>query len=59
MSNVVYHILFLLFTIYVLIQSIIYSISEIKNEKNTFGGSCVIIFSIFCVVFSNIVVWMH
>ncbi len=59
MLNIVYHILFLLFSIYILIESIVYSIYEIKNEKNVFGGICVIAFSIFCIIFCNIVVWMH
>lgn len=59
MLKLVYHITFLLFTIYVLVESIVYSIYEIKNEKNKFGGISVITFSVFCVVFSNIVVWMH
>lgn len=59
MLNIVYHVLFLLFSIYILIESIIYSIYEIKNEKNIFGGVSVIAFSVFCVIFGNIAVWMH
>lgn len=54
-----YHILFLVFTIYVLIESIIYSLSEIKNEENKFGGISVIAFATFSIIFSNIVVWMN
>ncbi len=57
MLDIVYHVLFLLFTLYVLVESIVYAIDEIKNEKNTFGGVSVILFNSFCVVFSNIVVW--
>ncbi len=59
MLNIVYHILFLLFSIYILIESIVYSIYEIKNEKNIFGGASVVAFSVFCIIFSNIAVWMH
>lgn len=59
MLNIVYHILFLLFSIYILIESIVYSIYEIKNEKNIFGGVSVVAFSVFCIIFSNIAVWMH
>lgn len=59
MLNIVYHVLFLLFSIYVLIDSIVYSINEIKNEKNIFGGVSVVAFSVFCLIFGNIVVWMH
>lgn len=59
MLNIVYHVLFLLFSIYILIESIVYSIYEIKNEKNIFGGLSVAAFSVFCIIFSNIVVWRH
>lgn len=59
MINTVYHILFSLFTIYLLIESISYTIFEITNQKNKFGGTCVIIFNIFCIILSNIVVWMN
>ncbi|MCI8361684.1 MAG: hypothetical protein HFJ41_00730 [Clostridia bacterium] len=59
MLDIVCYILFFLFSIYVLIDSIVYSINEIKNEKNIFGGVCVIAFSVFCLVLGNIVVWRH
>lgn len=59
MLDILYHIVFLLFTIYVLIESISYAIFEIKQQNNKFGGSCVIAFSIFCVVLGNIVVWRN
>lgn len=59
MLDIVCYVLFLLFSIYVLIDSIVYSINEIKNEKNIFGGVCVIAFSVFCVIFGNIAVWIH
>ncbi len=59
MLNFMYHSLFLLFTIYVLIESISYGIFEIKKEENKFGGSCVIAFSIFCVVLGNFIVWKN
>ncbi len=54
-----YHILFLFFTIYVLVYSISYGLYEIKQEKNSFGGSLVIAFTIFSVIFSNIMVWQN
>ena len=59
MLSTLYHIIFLIFTIYVLIESIHYAIYEIRNKKNKFGGICVITFSIFCILFSNIIVWMN
>lgn len=57
MVSLSYHILFLIFTIYVLIRSISYGLYEINEQKNKFGGNLVILFTIFSVVFSNIMVW--
>lgn len=59
MLNIAYHTLFSLFTLYVLLESISYSIFEIKNQNNKFGGTCVILFSSFCIVLSNIFVWLN
>lgn len=57
MLNLFYHVLFLVFTIYVLIQSVSYGLYEINEQKNKIGGRVVILFTIFSVVFSNIIVW--
>ena len=59
MLSIVYHVLFFLFTVYVLIESISYTIFEIKEQNNKFGGTCVMLFSIFCIILSNIIVWMN
>lgn len=59
MLNLLYHLLFLIFTLYVCVQSISYSIYEIKHEKNSFGGIAIIVFTIFSVIFSNIMVWQN
>jgi len=59
MFNIIYRSVFLLFTIYILIESISYGIYEIKNEKNNIGGKVVIYFSIFSVIFSNIIIWQN
>lgn len=59
MLNLFYHLVFLIFTIYVLIQSISYALYEIRQEKNLLGGKFVIIFSTISVIFSNIVVWQN
>ncbi|MFR2534586.1 MAG: hypothetical protein ACLS95_05085 [Clostridia bacterium] len=59
MINLIYHILFLLFTIYVLIHTISYGIYEIKEENNKTGGYFVISFTVFTIIFSNIVVWLN
>lgn len=59
MLSFFYHALFLVFTIYVLIQSVSYGLYEINEQNNKFGGRVVILFTIFSVVFSNIIVWMN
>lgn len=59
MLEIGYHILFSIFTVYVLFESISYAIFEIEKQNNTFGGSCVIAFSVFCIILGNIVVWMN
>lgn len=59
MLRLFYHVLFLIFTIYVLIQSVSYGLYEINEQKNKLGGRIVIIFTIFSVVFSNIIVWQN
>lgn len=59
MLNLFYHLLFLIFSVYVLIQSISYGLYEIQEQKNNFGGRIVILFSIFSIVFSNIIVWQN
>ena len=59
MLGILYHSLFSIFTIYVLIESIHYGLFEINNKKNKFGGIIVISFALFCIIFSNIVVWIN
>ena len=59
MYNLTFKIIFCIFTIYSLIYSISYGISEIKDEKNIYGGSSVIIVTIFSIVFSNIIIWIR
>lgn len=59
MLSLFYHVLFLAFTIYVLVYSISYGLYEIKQEQNSFGGGFVIAFTIFSVIFSNVMVWQN
>ena len=59
MLNTTYKILFSLFTIYIFIESVSYSIFEINEQKNKFGGTCLLIFNLFCVILSNIIVWLN
>lgn len=57
--NTIYHIVFLLFTIYILFHTISYGIYEIKEQDNKSGGITTIIFTVFCVIFSNIMIWQN
>lgn len=59
MLNTTYKILFSLFTIYIFIESVSYSIFEINEQKNKFGGTCLLIFNLFCFILSNIIVWLN
>ena len=59
MLSFFYHVVFLIFTIYVLIRSVAYGLYEINEQENKFGGRLVIFFTIFSVVFSNIIVWQN
>lgn len=59
MLSFFYHTLFFIFSIYVLIQSVSYGLYEINEQKNKLGGRIVILFTIFSVIFSNIIVWQN
>lgn len=59
MLTVFYHILFLIFTLYTLVQSVSYGFYEIKEQGNKMGGITVILFTIFSAIFSNIIVWQN
>lgn len=59
MISLFYHIIFFIFSIYVLIRSVASGLYEINEQENKFGGRCIILFTIFSVVFSNIIVWQN
>ena len=56
--NLLYHIVFCVVTIFILVKTIFYGVYEIKTEKNKSGGIAVICFSVLVVVFANVVVFM-
>ena len=56
MINKFEFIVFLLFTIYILLKSIAYALYEIKKNGNKFGGICVILVALLSTVTSNFVV---
>jgi uncharacterized membrane protein HdeD (DUF308 family) len=57
MLNNVFHIIFLCFTIFVFIYTTSYALYEINHEKNKAGSIGIIVFTVFSIVFSNIVVF--
>lgn len=59
MPTLVYHIIFLIISIYILLKAIGYGLYEINTIKNKTGGIAVITFSVFVIIFSNIVVWLN
>lgn len=54
MNSIVYNIIFLILTLYILLKTIGYAIYEIKELNNKIGGIVVISFSTLVVVFVNI-----
>ena len=59
LSSIVYHILFLIFSLYILLRTIGYALYEINTIQNKVGGISVIVFSVLVVIFSNVIVWMY
>ncbi|MCI8470211.1 MAG: hypothetical protein HFJ35_01735 [Clostridia bacterium] len=59
MTNIIYHVLFLIISLYILLRTIGYALYEINTIKNKVGGITIITFSVLVVIFSNIMVWMY
>lgn len=59
MSNIVYHVLFLMISLYILLKAIGYALYEINTINNKAGGIVVITFSVLVVIFSNVMIWMY
>ena len=59
MSNIIYDIIFLLISLYILLKAIGYGIYELKEKENKTGGTTVIVFSILVVIFSNIMIFLR
>ena len=58
MSSFVYHVLFSLISLYILLKTTGYALYEINNIKNKSGGIMVITFSVLVVIFSNVMIWI-
>lgn len=59
MLNTIYHIFFLLVSIFIFLKVVGYAIYEINTQNNKSGGVVVICFSAFVVIFSNLIVWLN
>lgn len=57
MTNILYDIIFLVISIYILLKTKGYGIYEIKEKENQISGSVIIIFSILIVIFSNVMMF--
>ena len=57
--NFLYHFIFIVISVFVLIKTIFYGLYEINSQNNKTGGIAVICFSILCVVFSNVIVFFR
>ena len=57
MNYIIYQILFLFITLYILLRAVAYAIYEIQTLKNKTGGITVIVISTLIVVFVNIIMF--
>ena len=55
----IYDIIFMIFTIYILLRCIAYGIYEIKQENNKGSGTFFIIIGIISVILSNILMFIN
>lgn len=56
MIIIIYRFLYIVFSIYFLIKSIFYTMYEINSENNKSGGIAFIVFSVFTLIFSSVVI---
>ena len=59
MNDIIFHFIFIVVSLFILIKTIFYGVYEIKTEKNKSGGISVIVFSVFVVLFCNVVVFFY
>ena len=59
MNSIIYFIVFLIFTLYILLKTIGYAIYEIKEQNNKIGGIVVISFSTLVVIFVNVMMFLR
>lgn len=54
-----YHFIFIIVTIFILIRTIFYGLYEVNTENNKYGGIAIICVSIFIFLFTNIIVFFR
>ncbi len=59
MTVLIYDLVFLLLSLYILGKTIGYAVYEIKQFNNKSGGITIIIFSVIVVIFSNLMMWIN
>lgn len=57
--NFLYHFIFIIITLIILVKNIFYGIYEIKTQNNKSGGIAVICFSTIVIICSNIIVFLR
>lgn len=58
MTNLIYNLLFIITSIFILLKTIGYGIYEIKEMKNKYGGITIISISILITIFFNLVIFL-
>lgn len=58
MTSIIYDLIFLVITIFILLKVIGYAIYEIKELNNKAGGIIIISFSTLVVIFANVMMWI-
>ena len=58
MTSIIYDLIFLVITIFILLKVIGYALYEIKELNNKAGGITIISFSSLVVIFTNIMMWI-
>ena len=58
MTSIIYDLIFLVITIFILLKVIGYALYEIKELNNKAGGITIISFSSLVVIITNIMMWI-
>jgi hypothetical protein len=59
LTTIIYHVLFLLISVFICLKTIGYALYEINTLNNKFGGISIITFSVLVVIFANVMVWLN